>query len=282
MTLPIINLHDFVRNFKAQEKAAMTNPQTLVEQLESRVAMPDGNEERFAGFGVMGLPFQSGHILALRRFPASSIGPGYTSVWHRSPSGFWTFVSDVDPHVSCARFFGSAIDRVESGSIILRWVDPWRLVIDAPVAELSWEICLGDSHATHLMSRIAGTLPDPCWNQPTALFAIGAIGGRVFDAGRLRLAGQTPNGQHFRATPRRIWLVTGSSAHVGGIDVGNPGPLPSQARLGDFFIPQRGLFVAGAAFFSGSTDEHGIPTCKTESRKDAPRGSQSSGRRPRR
>jgi hypothetical protein len=34
---------------------------------------------------LMGLPLASGHILAMRRFPASSVGPGYTSVWHRGP-----------------------------------------------------------------------------------------------------------------------------------------------------------------------------------------------------
>jgi hypothetical protein len=40
--------------------------------------------ERFAGYGVMGLPFRSGHYLALRHFPASSIGPGFRAVWHRA------------------------------------------------------------------------------------------------------------------------------------------------------------------------------------------------------
>ncbi len=35
----------------------------------------------------------------------------------------------------------------------------------------------------------------------------------------------------------------------GGIDIGAPGPLPQQEHLGDFWIPQRGLFVIGQAFF---------------------------------
>jgi hypothetical protein len=53
--------------------------------------LPAGGGERFAGYGVMGLPFRSGHVLAMRRFPASSIGPACTSVWHRSPDGRWVF-----------------------------------------------------------------------------------------------------------------------------------------------------------------------------------------------
>ncbi len=61
----------------------MSDPRGLVERIERGIELPEGVDERFSGYGVMGLPFASGHILALRRFPASSVGPAYTSVWHR-------------------------------------------------------------------------------------------------------------------------------------------------------------------------------------------------------
>lgn len=51
-------------------------PRTLIEQLEASASLPAGSNERFSGYGVMGLPFRSAHILAMRRFPASSVGPG--------------------------------------------------------------------------------------------------------------------------------------------------------------------------------------------------------------
>ena len=54
-------------------------------------ALPTGDDERFVGFGVMGLPFTSGHYLALRQFPATTFAPAYLSVWHRDPAGNWTF-----------------------------------------------------------------------------------------------------------------------------------------------------------------------------------------------
>jgi hypothetical protein len=60
-------------------------PRDLVDRLEASPQLPAGSEERFNGYGLMGLPLASGHILAMRRFPASSVGPGYTSVWHRGP-----------------------------------------------------------------------------------------------------------------------------------------------------------------------------------------------------
>lgn len=63
----------------------------LATETEQRPKLPEGGEERFGGYGIMGLPFSSGHVLAMRRFPASSIGPTYTSIWHRDPAGklFW-------------------------------------------------------------------------------------------------------------------------------------------------------------------------------------------------
>ena len=75
----------------------MAGPKELVDKLEQGAELPSGNEERFVGYGVMGVPFTSGHLLAMRRFPASSLGEGYTSVWHRDPQGRWTFYSDVPP-----------------------------------------------------------------------------------------------------------------------------------------------------------------------------------------
>lgn len=69
-----------------------------------------GSSERFAGSAVIGLPFHSGHVLALRWFPASSLGHGYTSIWHRDPGRKWTFYS-VAPEQSCSRYFGSEIEE---------------------------------------------------------------------------------------------------------------------------------------------------------------------------
>ena len=64
-----------------------------------------GTEERFTGYGVMGLPFRSGHYLAMRHIPASSIGPEYRTVWHYAPDGTWTFITDRRPERTYARYF---------------------------------------------------------------------------------------------------------------------------------------------------------------------------------
>lgn len=142
-----------------------------------------GPGERFTGSGVMGLPFASGHYLALRDMTASSVGPPYHAIWHRAPDGRWTIFTTTEPGLSCPRYFGAG-----------------------------------------------GTLR----------------------TGRIRLCGRTPNGQHFRAAPLQVWRVVGGSAQLDGHDLGPIGPLDRQVRLGDFWMPQRGLFFAGRSRFTGT------------------------------
>jgi hypothetical protein len=43
--------------------------------------------------------------------------------------------------------------------------------------------------------------------------------------------------------------LAASSARIGGVDLGAPGPLTPQAYLGEFLIPQHGLFVIASAMF---------------------------------
>jgi hypothetical protein len=48
-------------------------PRDIIREIESNPVLPTGGGDRFAGYGVIGLPFRSGHVLALRGFPASSV-----------------------------------------------------------------------------------------------------------------------------------------------------------------------------------------------------------------
>src|SRR5215207_9170505 len=91
-------------------------------------------------------------------------------------------------------------------------------------------------------------MPRSWWLGPEGPFAHGRGGATGPRDGALRLAGHTPNGQAYVANPRRIWLVTGGRAVVDGRELGETGPLPEQGRLGDFLIPQRGIFATVSAF----------------------------------
>jgi hypothetical protein len=226
----------------------MREPAEMVEDIERRSEPPPGEEERFFGYGVMGLPFTSGHVLGLRRFPASSIGPGYRSVWHRDPHGRWTFYQDQPAELACTRYFGSAVDEVRDGPIRIDWSGPRSFAVRA--GDLEWTVEVGSTPVTRLFNAVGGILPARAWRSRPVLDAMSRVAGTALRAGRVRLTGAAPNGQRFVANPLTMWVATGSRATVGGRDLGEMGPAPEQARLGDFCIPQRGVFVIGRATFS--------------------------------
>lgn len=234
---------------RSDRSLAPAEPAAIIARIESHPALPAGPEERFSGYGVMAAPFRSGHILAMRRFPASSLGHGYTSVWHRDPDGLWTFWSNRPPLEACPRYFGGAIARAVETRIDVRWAGPRQLVIRVADAGLHWEMDLETTRATRLMNTLAGALPDRAWHNTAVLRAMGRMAGPLLHAGHLALTGRTPNGQWFAANPMLVWTLSRSVAELEGRDLGEPGPVPDQARLGDFWIPQRGLFAIGRAFF---------------------------------
>lgn len=220
-------------------------------------ALPGGNEERFAGWGVMGMPFRSGHILAFRRFPASSIGAGYSAVWHRAPTGEWQMWQTVQPHLACPRYFSAAIERSHVGDIQVAWDDPGRVTIRIPGA-LEWTIDGRQTVATRMMNSVMALLPESAWRSPYVLRVMGPIAGTVLRLGRVALVGRTPNGQRFRTGPHRIWTVWDAAATLHGQNLGPPGPVPEQGRLGDFWIPQRAVVAVGRSWFD-SPDEPDAP-----------------------
>lgn len=227
----------------------MTDLATLAARTES-ADIPAGDVERFAGYGVMGLPFSSGHVLAMRRFPASSIGPPYTSVWHRSPAGEWTFWQDQPAEFGCGRYFSSGISALNETRITVEWPAPDELVVTVPEAALTWRSRMGSPWSFRAFNQLGSVLPDRAWRSGPLLRAMGPIAGRVLGLGAIGLAGRVPNGQSFVANPMQVWQVTEASATLDGTDLGPPGPLQEQSRLGDFAIPQRGVFALGRAFFT--------------------------------
>ena len=50
-------------------------PQDTVAAVLANPMLPPGDDERFVGFGIMGLPFSNGHYLAMRQFPATTFAP---------------------------------------------------------------------------------------------------------------------------------------------------------------------------------------------------------------
>jgi hypothetical protein len=225
------------------------NPHDAVKAVLDNPVLPDGDDERFAGFGVMGLPFESGHYLALRHFPAASFAPAYLSVWHRDPAGTWTFYATTPAEQSCARYFSSATgnDAVQC-DIDVDWVTPWWFRVTIP-GLLVWSVHMQSTFASRLLTTVAGRLPESSWTNRSMLEIISRIAGMTLGAGEIRLSGAAPNGQHFMVAPRKVWAVSASRAILRGEDLGPIGRLKEQARLADFRPPQKGICVIGTGHF---------------------------------
>ena len=217
---------------------------------EQNATLGPGDDERFAGYGVMGLPFSSGHVLAMRRFPVTSVGPGYASVWLRRPSGSWTIYADAPPEVSCARYFSAHLESAVQCPITVAWTgDAAFSVRIGGDVDLTWDLKLASTPITRAMTAALTALPGSVLENKGVLKAMGAASGPVLRAGRLGLTGAVRNGQGFGAKPRRMWFVSRSTASLAGQDFGRLQPLRVQTRLGDFWIPQRGIFLIGASSF---------------------------------
>jgi hypothetical protein len=217
-------------------------------------SLPAGQDDHFYGYGVMGLPFASGHVLAMRKMH-SSVGPTYQSVWHRSPDGAWTMWSDVDPSQSCPRYWGNDLRRAIRAPIDISWPGPSRMTVRIDGGrDLDWEVQLGSSLVTRTLSAVGRIIPNALWRRPAVLSAMGAVVGPMLGAGRMALQGNASNGQRFRVNPELVWFVTGGAAVLGGADLGEFGPLPERVSLADFVIPQRGVLAVGHVFFESSDE----------------------------
>src|SRR5215472_8810532 len=126
----------------------------------SQFAIPKGSGDQFSGYAVIGLPFSSGHVLALRRIEASSVVESYTSVWHRDPKGRWTFHQNVPPEQSCPRYFGAAISENTREPIRIDWTGSRQCCVRVDAAgEIVWDVRLAPTPATRMMNAAASAMP---------------------------------------------------------------------------------------------------------------------------
>ena len=181
----------------------MAGPGALAAETET-AALPAGTDERFVGYGVMGLPFASGHVLAMRRFPASSIGPAYTSVWHRDPEGRWVSWQDQQDDQSCPRYFSGALSDSRRVDIAVGWPDDATLRVEIPDVALAWTAHLAATPVTRILTAVGGAMPERAWRSRRVLAALGPVAGWALRAGRIGMVGTSPNGQAFVANPQRV------------------------------------------------------------------------------
>ena len=214
------------------------NPDDAVKAVLDNPVQPDGDDEPFAGFGVMGLPFESGHYLALRGFPRHRLHRRIFGVAPRS-GRHWTFYRPRPPaelrsllHAARQRRRSVRYRRRVDHAVVVSGDDSRTARVVGPH---------GIDLPSRMLTTVATRLPVPAWTNESMFGVIGRVAGMTLGAGDVRLAGAAPNGQHFMVAPRQIWAVSArarfsaakTSARPAGSGAGTAGRLPPAAdRIG--------------------------------------------------
>lgn len=227
----------------------MASPATRTSAITARRGeAPWPAHEYVRGWGVFGLPFDSGHVLALRVFPDNSFAP-YRTVWHRDPSGHWSIHADAPRlDIACPRYYGPACDYVGHAQIDISWTGPRILRVRMHEPRLEWTLIVARSAVLGLLNPASALLPVSTWRshalrRPRELVA-GALG-----MGDLQLAGRMPSGHYGVLMPQRMYLVKRSHASLAGHDLGNPTTLSDNPMIGGVPLPARGILAIGQAMW---------------------------------
>lgn len=209
---------------------------------------PWPHHEYVRGWGVFGLPFDSGHVLALRVFPQGSFGP-YRTIWHRDPDGHWSIYADA-PRVelACPRYYGSACEYVGAARIELQWTGPRTLHVTMDQPALEWTVTATRSPLMGVLNPLSAVMPLSSWRPPTLVRARERLA-QALGMGRLRMSGVMPSGHTGLLMPERMYLVNESSAVLDGVDLGRPTRLSETPEIGGVPLPARGVLAIGQAMW---------------------------------
>lgn len=201
--------------------------------------------ESFAGYGVLGIAFDSGDVLAFRCIARSSVGPPYNALWHRSPDGLWSVWTNVEPDRACPRYFAPALHAWYVDDITVAWRSRAEVSITARRARLALALRLAASPLSWAVGACGGVAPARLLRTPIAA----TLAGRVLRAGPLRLHGTAPTGHDFVIRPRALRFIAAAAAVIRGHDAGPVVSLTDRIEVGGLVVPRRGLFGAGTLSF---------------------------------
>ena len=227
----------------------MSSPASLTAAIAPEMGeAPWPDHEYVRGWGVFGLPFDSGHVLALRVFPQSSFG-SYCTVWHRDPEGRWSIHADTQRvEHACPRYYGPACDHVGPATIELEWTGPRTLHVTMVEPALDWTLTVARSPLLGVLNPLSAALPLASW-RPRSLVRARERLAQALGMGHLQMSGVMPSGHAGLLMPQRMYLVQESSARLDGVDLGSPTRLEECPEIGGVPLPARGVLAIGQAMW---------------------------------
>ena len=209
---------------------------------------PWPGHEYVRGWGVIALPFDSGHVLALRVFPENDFGP-YRTVWHRDPAGRWSIhVDGPRLDTACPRYYGPACHFTGYAQIGLTWQSPatLRVTMDAPALE--WTLTATSTRLLDVLNTMSAAMPLATWRLPSLVRAREHLASAL-GLGQLRLAGTMPSGHTGTLMPARMYYIDDAQATLDGADLGRPARLQANPTIGEVTLSARGILATGQAMW---------------------------------
>ncbi|HEV8274774.1 MAG TPA: hypothetical protein VGQ26_03615 [Streptosporangiaceae bacterium] len=227
-------------------KAAVDLSAQLSDLPAVRGHAPWPHHEYVKGWGVFGLPFDSGHVLALRVFPENDFGP-YRAVWHRDPAGRWSiYVDGPRLDTACPRYFGAACHFTGHARVGLTWVGPAALHVTMDSPALEWTFTATSTRLLDVLNTMSAAMPLATW-RPRSLVWTRERLAIALGMGQLRLTGTMPSGHTGTLMPQRMYYIGDSQATLDGADLGHPIRLRANPTIGGVTLPARGVLATGQA-----------------------------------
>jgi hypothetical protein len=213
---------------------------------ERRGAAPWPHHEYVKGWGVMGLPFDSGHVLALRVFPENDFG-AYKSLWHRDSEGHWSIhVDGPRLDTACPRYYGAACTQTGFARLALTWTGPATLQVIVDEPALKWTLTASSTTYLDWLNAVSTAMPTATW-RPRALLHAREGMARMLGVGEIELSGVMPSGHTGTLMPKQMYFIDDSHAELGGVELGHPTHLKQCPTIGGVPLPARGMLAIGEA-----------------------------------
>jgi hypothetical protein len=201
--------------------------------------------EHFKGYGVMVLPFSSGHLLGLRVFPENDFAP-YVSVWHRTPEGEWSIFNDGPSlETTCPRWWGPALKHTELTRINIRWTGPRDLRVEMNDPPLSWTMTMNATPLLRSLNPLSRSMPLSTWRHTPSLKLREWMAKQLLGMGDIHFSFTTPSGHQAIIMPEQNFFISDSKAILKNQDLGHPVKLEKNPTIGKVPLPVRPVFIIG-------------------------------------
>ena len=209
---------------------------------------PWPGHEYVRGWGVFGLPFESGDVLALRVFPENDFGP-YRTLWHRDAARDWAiYVDGPRLETACPRYYGPACRLTAFSRIDVEWTGPASLHVTMPDPALDWTLTARSTPLLSVLNAVSPAMPLSTWRFDSLVRAR-ELAAQVLGLGRLQMRGTMPSGHVGLLMPQRMYFIDEAQATLDGRVFGRPTRLDRNPTIGEVALPARGTLAIGQAMW---------------------------------